>query len=263
MSSLEPEKKVPITADNELDTSSDDETLDMKSQSQQSLNSRLHIEMDNWKWRKATIFGADKKTELFRAECHMRSPQLRLRNLSSSFGREDTATIHCMSSDIDITLQGQAIKLKSRGVFKDGWTYSSPTGNGVQLTWKTEDFWNCFTLVCQDAHGVTLARGTLRKASMKTAGKIEILDERVSNNPAAVHEFALFGMAVMQARITVLAASGYGYYFAAASACMSKGGSSTEKAGPSQIGQAAKEKDKKKKEEEEVTVEVLQAVAGS
>lgn len=234
---------MPLTNDHSLD-SSDEESLFSSKQSlnPQNLSSRLHIKMDDWKWRHARIFGADHMTQLFDATCHLRSPHLRLRNFSSSSSSEthDTASMHTFSCDIDLSLQGKDIKLKSRGAFKDGWMYDSPA-LGERLSWRSDGMWDCFTLVCKDEAGTTLARGSLRKFSMKTAGAIEILSEKALEDPHAVHEFVLFAMAVMQYRITYLAATGYGYYVAAASSGLSKAGSSKDKKA---------EKDKMKQEKE-------------
>src|ERR1700722_3861588 len=101
----------------------------------------LVVRFDNWKWRKATIFDSDEKTELYRLECHLHKPQIiieRLLDNAPSPQSKGEATFHALSSRIDIRLHDNDIQLISRGLMKDSYTYASAALNGAKMTWQSK-----------------------------------------------------------------------------------------------------------------------------
>lgn len=174
-----------------------------------NLHTKLHLTFNDWLWRHARVYGADKKTQLYTAECRFRKPHLSLypshspqtlstagekgtdtaaNTIEASAGASAgagasasplTVTFHYRSTGISCALHGSTFKVHSRGVLKDGWSYVSPS-TGETLLWKTENSLDCFTLVLVrplngKQKGDVLARMSLSKWAVKNAGCLEFL----------------------------------------------------------------------------------------
>lgn len=164
----------------------------------------LTVQFDNWKWRKGTILDED-KTELYRVECHIRSPQIIiqpvLENISLSESRGEV-TFHTLSSHIDLRLHNEDIKLISRGMLKDGYTYESPAQNGVKMTWQGKSKWDYLNLVCLNDKAMPVARISLTTWGTTKAGTIELAVVGVLNEGRERDEVILTGLAMLQLRLT-------------------------------------------------------------
>lgn len=172
---------------------------------------KLAVEFDNWKWRKGSIFDADTRTELYRMESHMFSPQVVLysvRDGAPSPESRGEASLHMMKSKINIRLHGQEIVLKPKpGFLKDGNTYVSPALKGATLTWQSKSKLNYLELLCLDENAMPVARVSLSNSfSLKKAGVIE-LASAVKSGPE-MDEVVLTGLAMMQRRLMLFSSIG-------------------------------------------------------
>ncbi|KIN03545.1 hypothetical protein OIDMADRAFT_51505 [Oidiodendron maius Zn] len=166
----------------------------------------LIVQFDNWKWRNATILDANTKTVLYRLACHMRKPQLImhsvLENENPATDPTGDASFHSLSSRITIRLHGQDFDLTSRGMWKDGYTYASPTRNGEKMTWKGEKRQFDLNIVCLDEKALPVARTSFASWSMTKAGIIELADKNVMNEGPERDEIVLTALAMAQQRLT-------------------------------------------------------------
>jgi hypothetical protein len=166
----------------------------------------LLVQFDNWKWRNATILDSNTKTPLYRVECHVRKPQIIIRSvLESEAGIDPTgdATFHTFSSRISIRLHGHDMDLSSRGMLKDGYTYTSPTRNGEKMTWQGEKRPFDLNLVCLDEKALPVARTSFGKWSITKAGTIELAGKNVIEEGHERDEVVLTALAVVQQRLMV------------------------------------------------------------
>lgn len=170
----------------------------------------LVVRFDNWKWRKATIFDLDEKTELYRLECHLRKPQIIMESLldnAPSPQSKGEATFHALSSRIDIRLHDNDIQLISQGLMKDSYTYASPALNGAKMTWQSKSRGRYFNLICLDERAIPVAQVSLGSWSVTKAGTIELAGERLMSHGPEVDEIILTALAMMQQRLTRYAAT--------------------------------------------------------
>jgi len=193
------EKKSPMNADEYSDAESTTKTT-----------RTLHVQFDNWMWRHASIFDSDEKTPLYRVECHLRNPKLILHlvpghNSSASSTRSTVTTgeasFHYLKNHIGIKLVHDSIKLTSRGTFKDGYTYPSPTRHGATMTWQSKSRGKYFDMVCLDETAMPVARVSLAMCKVKNAVKFELVSEDVMREGTARDEMVMTGLAVLQQRL--------------------------------------------------------------
>lgn len=163
------------------------------------------IKFDDWKWRKASILDADLRTVMYRVEYHMRKPQIIMYPISKGKAESrNEATLHYMSSLIDINMDGQAIALKSRGMLKDGYTFDSSARDGAKMTWHSHTWCGYFNLVCENEQSVPVARLSLAYLwSMTTAAAtFQVLEKELLEDGQHLDEVLLTGLAMMQHRMT-------------------------------------------------------------
>lgn len=77
---------------------------------------------------------------------------------------------------------------------KSIYTYASPALEGASLTWKSRN--SCFDPDCVDEKGVVVARFHFGRLSLKKAGRLEIVDQRVCDEGAGfLEEIMITGLA--------------------------------------------------------------------
>ncbi len=171
----------------------------------------LQVQFDDWKWRKATIYDIDDKTELYQVECHLRKPHIVLLPIADdieTIKRRGEISMHTLSSRISLNLHGQSFDLTSCGIVKNGYTYTSSTGGGAKRTWKSKSRCGYFDLILVDeATALTIARMSMSMWHVHKAVKIEFMDGKVMREDAAIDEVILTGLAVMQQRLVMYNAS--------------------------------------------------------
>lgn len=170
----------------------------------------LQVEFDNWKWRKATVSDLHEKAELYRVEFHVRKPQIIVQPTSQNDPTIKTigeVTFHCLSSRIDIVLNGRDIELSSRGFWKDGYTYASPALDGARMTWQSRCRGGYFDLVCLNEAAMAVARAVLALGSVKKVATIEIMGGEAMIEGRGMDEMVLTGLAILQQRLTTYSAS--------------------------------------------------------
>jgi hypothetical protein len=169
----------------------------------------LEVRFDNWKWRKAAIVNPHEGNGLYRIECHLRSPQITIHSLDDTSLPNTPigdATFHTLSSRIDIRLHEHQIILSSSGLWKDAYTYTSPTLRGMKMTWQSRSKGRDFNLVCLDDKAIAVAQISIGSWSITKAGTIELVGERVTRKGPLMDEIILTGLAMMQQRMVRQAA---------------------------------------------------------
>ncbi|RFU32942.1 hypothetical protein B7463_g3396, partial [Scytalidium lignicola] len=169
----------------------------------------LHIQFDNWKWRKGTILDSDQKTELYRIECHTRAPQIIMYSLRDSVQSPESrgeVTMHAMTSRMDIRIHNEDIKLTSRGILKDGHSYTSPALEGAKLTWQSKSKLDYLNLLCLDENAMPVARTSFANSWKATkGGTIELAGDGVVKDGRAMDKVVLTALAMIQQRLVLYA----------------------------------------------------------
>lgn len=145
-----------------------------------------------------TLTDSDKSTLLYTIEPPSRKkPEMTIRTSQPPSQILATATFHLHSfspSSIDLTLHGRALSLKSRGLFKSGYSYYSPTANGAMRTWKGDSVLGTSNMECEDEAGQVVAKFGSNSLSLKKGGTLEVV--RVGE----LDEIVGTGMAVFEMR---------------------------------------------------------------
>lgn len=171
---------------------------------------KLEIYYDNFKYRKATIFDSQQKENaLYTLEMHLRKPHLILYPCGepSTSTRANHASTHCMTSRIDVNVQGRNIDLVSNGYFKDGYTWRSPARNGERMSWKSKSAMGYFTIVCTNEQGTAVGRYSHSCWSFKKTGTFELMGERFTAPGVEMEEVLMTGLAMMYQRVTTYSAT--------------------------------------------------------
>jgi hypothetical protein len=140
----------------------------------------LHIYCDGHTRRKLRVLGDDKGTELYTATMKPRKPNMIVRKESAN---TDIGTVnyHTLSTRIDITVAGQTLSLTSRGWTQRHYQFDSPAFSNAKLTWRAQSKIDEMNMALLDDRDMPVARFIPVDWAMKKTGKIEFLNERVTN----------------------------------------------------------------------------------
>lgn len=154
----------------------------------------LHVRYESWRTSDIHILGADNATTLYTLKLHLRKPQMII-NSASTNATIATVTFPSFSSRIDTTVHGSPIALTSRGLLKNGHTWSSPALGNMDLAWKTKALSS--DLECLDEQGVPVARYVFPHMSLRKAGRFELYGPEVTRG-AVMEEILVMGLAMVE-----------------------------------------------------------------
>ncbi|KAL9012365.1 MAG: hypothetical protein Q9173_002868 [Seirophora scorigena] len=153
----------------------------------------LHVYYDGSNWGNGRILDTDKTIPLWLFRIHTKKPHLTISTAVPPSPVLTTAVFHNFSWRIDLVIRGTPVTLSSRGAFKRGHAYQSPSLDGATLTWKSQ---NLFTdLVCVDEKEATLAKFHLNCWSLSKCGRLELLRSNVTCG-YLTEEIVVTGMAM-------------------------------------------------------------------
>ena len=161
----------------------------------------LHIYADDWRHKHVHILDDDKTTRLYEIESHMMTlshgnPQLTIKSASTS-AIIGTARWHTFKTHVDMTVLDQDFPLISRGALKCRYSYSSPSLNGLRLTWKAKGLNINFT--CKDDEGILLAGLSFPCLAKKKIARLELFDPR-AHKEGILDEIVVTGATIVKTR---------------------------------------------------------------
>ncbi|KAG8528782.1 uncharacterized protein KY384_006470 [Bacidia gigantensis] len=135
----------------------------------------LHLHHDGSPFSKSkTVYDVDEKIPLYAIDLHrFEKPQIVIRSAATSKTIGEV-TFTMLPRKVTIAMQGVSFELKSRGMFKSGYTYTSPAAQSKMLTWEKESLGSA-DLVCTDDKGLAVARLDVSMFSRSKRAKLELV----------------------------------------------------------------------------------------
>ncbi|KFY97084.1 hypothetical protein V500_02212 [Pseudogymnoascus sp. VKM F-4518 (FW-2643)] len=164
----------------------------------------LYVWYESWRKNNVHILDSDHATTLYTLKLQVRKPQM---TFDSTAAESTIATVDfsLLSRSIEAAVNGSSISLTSRGLFKNGHTWSSPVLGNVELTWKIKGL----NQVCEDEQGICVAKLTFRIMSLRRAARLDMYGPEVTRSDV-LEEIVVTGLAFAEynqglANINVLA----------------------------------------------------------
>ena len=162
----------------------------------QATTRTLHFYYETWRENSMSVTDSDKSTVLYVAKIRVRKPHMTFQRPTTN---ADLAIVsfHILSSRIEITLHGQSVLLNSKGMFKNGYSFVSPTFRNETMTWKRDNCSTDIAMVCVDGADVPVARIAACNWSVKKLGKMELFGPKAQSGDT-LDEIVVTGLAVLQ-----------------------------------------------------------------
>ncbi|KIV88951.1 hypothetical protein PV10_08576 [Exophiala mesophila] len=154
----------------------------------------LHVYVESWKQRQATIFDDDKETVLYNIDIRNRRPNLTFRNGNDV--QVGTIAFNPWNRAITANIQNTDISVKSKNWKTCNLLYTSKAFGGQQLEWQRQTPWVVLDHFLVDEHKMPIAKISPREWAKKKYAVIELVDPNLPQE--AIDEVVMIGLAVFQ-----------------------------------------------------------------
>lgn len=154
----------------------------------------LHMYVENWRLRQASILDEDKSTVLYNIDMRNRRPNLTFRDANDDL--VGTVKFNPWTRAITANIHNTDISVKSKNWKSCNIIYTSQAFAGQVLEWQRQTPWVVLDHFLVDENNMPVAKISPREWAKKKYATIELVDPNLPQE--AIDEIVITGLAVFQ-----------------------------------------------------------------